>query len=157
MGQEETSRTAKGSYVLLIRLPQEQEVTVGSLGTLLFCAGYYAYVGSALGGLRGRLERHLRSEKRTRWHIDYLLQQARIEAMIACASEERAECRIAQALAARFEAVPGFGSSDCRCRSHLFFDGPDMRKGVLAAIRGAGLGPRLALMGTGNGTRGVAE
>jgi Uri superfamily endonuclease len=157
MGREETGRTAKGSYVLLIRLPQEQEVTVGRLGRLLFRPGHYAYVGSALGGLRGRLERHLRREKRTRWHIDYLLPQAPIEAIVACASEERAECRMARALAGRFEAVPGFGASDCRCRSHLFFGGPDMREGVLAAVRGIGLEPRLALGDTGNGITGASQ
>ncbi|MFQ6111832.1 MAG: DUF123 domain-containing protein, partial [Nitrospinota bacterium] len=123
---------------------------IGNLGRLLFHPGHYAYVGSALGGLRGRLERHLRSEKKTRWHIDYLLRQAAIEAIVACPSEERTECRIARALAARFEAVPGFGASDCRCQSHLFFDGPDMRKGVLAAVKEASLESRLMVAGANN-------
>ena len=37
----------KGSYILLIKLPEEQTVTIGSLQALHFPGGYYAYVGSA--------------------------------------------------------------------------------------------------------------
>lgn len=117
-------------------------ISVGRLGETGFRAGAYAYVGSAAGGLRGRLRRHLRAEKRTRWHIDYLLERARIERVLTCYGD-RSECAIARTLAARFEAVPGFGASDCRCRGHLFFSHAAMTATVRQDLAAAGLGPRL--------------
>jgi len=51
---------------------------IGKLGIHNLPHGYYVYVGSALGGLASRLRRHLRSEKRLHWHIDYLLRQAAV-------------------------------------------------------------------------------
>jgi len=33
------------------------------------------------------------------------------------------ECDIAKRLADYFDCVRGFGSSDCNCESHLFYDG----------------------------------
>ena len=61
----------KGVYVLIIHLSQERDIVVGKLGELSFKKGYYAYVGSALGGLEGRIKRHFRKEKKAHWHIDY--------------------------------------------------------------------------------------
>lgn len=37
----------KGIYTLVLRLPAERLVDVGSLGPVRFEAGYYAYTGSA--------------------------------------------------------------------------------------------------------------
>jgi Uri superfamily endonuclease len=111
----------KGGYVLLISLPRAQTVAVGSLGSICFAAGGYAYVGSALGGLEARIRRHLRTAKKKHWHIDYLLERASVSRIIMAESGERLECRLAARLGGQFEAVPGFGSSDCRCPAHLFF------------------------------------
>jgi sugar fermentation stimulation protein A len=105
---------ARGSYVLLVNLPEECNITVGRLGTIRFACGYYVYVGSALGGFRSRLNRHLRTKKKPHWHIDYLLEKAVLDAIITGESPERTECTIALALASRFDSVPGFGASDCR-------------------------------------------
>ena len=41
----------KGSYVLLVGLPEEQTIAVGGLRDVRFLRGYYAYVGSAMGGI----------------------------------------------------------------------------------------------------------
>jgi len=111
----------KGGYVLLISLPRAQTITVGSLGSIRFAAGGYAYVGSALGGLEARIRRHLRTFKKKHWHIDYLLERASVSRVVMAQSGERLECRLAARLGGRFEAVTGFGSSDCRCPAHLFF------------------------------------
>jgi len=111
----------KGSYVLLIQLPEEQTITIGSLQARYFPGGYYAYVCSAMGGFEARIRRHLRSNKKRHWHIDYLLEKASITGVILCETNDRAECTIAQTLDHQFESVPGFGCSDCKCRSHLFF------------------------------------
>jgi len=110
-----------GTYVLLIDLPRKEEITVGRLGRITFPPGCYAYVGSAMGGLDGRIQRHLRKEgKKTHWHIDYLLWSARIKEVL-CIEGSRRECEIARELSKRFRPVKGFGSSDCKCESHLFY------------------------------------
>ena len=134
---------AKGSYVLLIKLPEEKTIAVGKLGPVIFPCGHYTYIGSALGGLNQRLGRHLRAEKKLHWHIDYLLQKARIDGIVTCETDERTECAIANALSERFESVPRFGASDCRCRSHLFFDTSEMAGRVMSALEKLSLRPAL--------------
>ena len=135
--------TSRGSYILLMRLPEGKTITAGRLRPTIFPAGHYAYVGSALGGFRSRLNRHLRTEKKLHWHIDYLLQHASLNAIIICETEERAECAIAKTLAQQFESVPGFGASDCHCESHLFFTTADMTLPVISALEAVGLESRL--------------
>ncbi|MDY6958779.1 MAG: GIY-YIG nuclease family protein [Halobacteriota archaeon] len=110
----------KGIYVLLIRLRDDASIDVGKLGTIEFSAGFYAYVGSALNGLEGRIKRHLRMEKKKHWHIDYLLEVASIEEVIYAETEESLECELADSLT-ELDVVERFGSSDCKCKSHLFF------------------------------------
>ncbi|MDI6889174.1 MAG: GIY-YIG nuclease family protein [Methanocellales archaeon] len=111
----------KGTYVLLIELPKSTKVQVGKLGYIDFQVGFYAYVGSALNGLEARIARHLREEKKLYWHIDYLLAHARIKEILYAEGSEKGECDIARNLAARFSSIKGFGSSDCDCKSHLFY------------------------------------
>ena len=133
----------KGSYVLLIQLPEEQTITIGSLKAIYFPRGYYAYVGSAMGGFKSRLNRHLKSNKKPHWHIDYLLQKASITEIILSETKDRAECAIAQALSHQFDSVPGFGCSDCKCHSHLFFATDEMESTTMATLKSLGIKPRL--------------
>ena len=135
----------KGSYVLLIKLPETQTITTGSLKAVHFPRGSYAYVGSAMGGFESRLNHHLKSNKRPRWHIDYLLERAFITCVILAETGDRVECAIAQALSRRFDPIHGFGSSDCKCRSHLFFatDERQMKSMVMANISSLDITPRL--------------
>jgi len=88
----------KGSYVLLIKLPNEQAIEIGSLNTIRFAAGNYAYVGSALSGLESRLSHHLKGSNRPHWHIDYLLKRTSLSGIILCQTGERAECTVAEAI-----------------------------------------------------------
>ncbi len=134
----------KGSYVLVIELPEEQAIAVGGLKVVHFPPGYYAYVGSALGGVESRLNRHLQRSKKLRWHIDYLLQKASIGSIIICETEDRVECAIAQALSRQFDSITGFGSSDCKCPSHLFYDAEGMKEEIMTMISSLGLRPGLA-------------
>ncbi len=116
--------TSPGTYILCARLNADAELEVGALGRQGFPAGYYLYVGSALAGLRNRLGRHLRPEKRIRWHIDYLLAAASLERILCCVANERLECRWAEKLldCGRWTAAAArFGASDCRCYTHLFW------------------------------------
>lgn len=136
----------KGSYVLLIKLTEAQIITIGSLSQVYFPQGYYAYVGSALSGVKGRLSHHLNQNKKPHWHIDYLLPKASITDIIIGASQGRVECAIARALGTQFDSIPGFGSSDCRCTSHLFFtaDGRQMKSTIMQVLESLSIQPRLA-------------
>lgn len=142
---KETGLSPKGTYILLIEIAEDQTIRVGSLRTLCFRRGYYAYVGSAMSGFESRLSHHLRENKKPRWHIDYLLQKASIGSIILCETEDRVECPIAQALGRRFDSVPGFGSSDCQCSSHLFFttDEEQMKSEIMTILNVLGYRARL--------------
>jgi Uri superfamily endonuclease len=145
-----------GSYILLVELAVKKDVFVGKLGCISFPKASYAYVGSAMNGFRARLARHLRREKKLHWHIDYLLKEAEVEEIILCQDEERAECCLAQALAGKLQYVPGFGSSDCKCRSHLYFASEKdiLKARVVQAVKQTGLAYEISPKGLrANGTR----
>ncbi|GIK58736.1 MAG: GIY-YIG nuclease family protein [Chloroflexi bacterium] len=116
----------KGSYALLLRLNQAVQLQIGRLGRWPFAAGYYLYLGSALGsgGLAARLRRHLSPTERPFWHIDYLRRQAVVTAVWIQEGPVRLECawatRAAQWPGAAIP-VPRFGASDCRCAAHLVY------------------------------------
>jgi len=135
----------KGTYILLIIVSRDQQIRVGCLGLRQFYHGSYAYIGSAMNGFGARLGHHLGEKKRPHWHIDYLLQKASLQGILLIESEERAECAAARAMAERLNHVPGFGSSDCRCRSHLFFttDGEQLETVVRSALSYLGYRPFL--------------
>ena len=88
----------KGSYVLIIELPEEQTITTGNLKAVHFTSGYYAYVGSAMSSFKSRLSHYFQANKRPHWHIDYLLEKASIIGIILCESNHKTECTIAQTL-----------------------------------------------------------
>jgi Uri superfamily endonuclease len=111
----------KGVYVLVISVNRDTEIGVGALGKVNFQRGLYAYVGSAQNNLEKRLERHLRKAKRKFWHIDYLLDSEGVQVvkLFYKKTGRSDECKIAEKI--DLESVPTdrFGSSDCKCRSHL--------------------------------------
>lgn len=111
---------AHGTYALLMHCQKAGRVRVGRLGWLTLQCGYYVYVGSALGpgGLEARLGHHRRIARRPHWHIDYLRRRCKLVEVYSLESAERLECQWAHTLG---EGIAGFGASDCRCRSHLFF------------------------------------
>jgi Uri superfamily endonuclease len=113
--------TNKGSYILIINLPKSHNIIVGRLGEIHFSAGWYAYVGSAMRGFQARLPHHLRKSKEPHWHIDYLLMAASTEKILTFESQTKLECQISEGLSRQFNCIPGFGCSDCHCRSHLYF------------------------------------
>ncbi|MFC1834659.1 DUF123 domain-containing protein [Thermodesulfobacteriota bacterium] len=111
-----------GAYQLIISLRRSRRILVGALGTFRFRRGTYIYTGRASRYLRTRLGRHLSREKQLRWHIDYLLQWAEVEDIRIFPNRAGAECPINLETAGVEKAtfpVIGFGSSDCKCRSHL--------------------------------------
>jgi len=120
-----------GVYTLVIRLARGERAEIGRFGSHWFSEGLYTYTGSALGtgglSLRGRVLRHLSSEKKMKWHIDYLLASRGVSVIAVVYAEtcSRMECSIAKSIACLEDAVSpvkGFGASDCRngCESHLY-------------------------------------
>ena len=113
-----------GVYVLWIYLPKSVEITIGKLGKRHFPQGVYAYCGSAQNNLTHRIKRHCRSDKKLRWHIDYFLLHARVIGVLVLEMEKEGECWLTQQVlhipGAQF-LVKGFGSSDCKCISHLVY------------------------------------
>ncbi len=119
----------KGVYTLIIEMPKTTAVNVGAKRKDVFEQGFWVYVGSALGttatNLANRLSRHFRSDKKSHWHIDYLLREnVTLLDAIWSTSERNRECEVVSQLLAsgQFEYGPkGFGSSDCKkgCTSHI--------------------------------------
>jgi len=116
-------RQDRGVYLVLLELRRESFIETGGLGLIRFRAGSYLYAGSAKRNLSHRLSRHMRrGKKKLHWHIDYLREAAdRVRAFPIYTSEDL-ECRLAADIRALGGVpVPGFGSSDCGCPSHLYY------------------------------------
>lgn len=115
-------RGDRGGYALVVDLKRPASLEIGRLGTVTFAAGRYVYCGSALGGLGARIARHRRAEKRFHWHVDFLLGIGTVAEVWVAVSPVRLECLLAKHLgqySAASRPAAGFGSSDCRCPSHL--------------------------------------
>jgi len=134
---------AKGIYTLIMFLPKEAYLNVGKLGVFRFPRGHYAYTGSAMGvgasGLRGRVSRHLRKEKKKFWHIDFLLAHENIAltGVVAAQTSTKLECEMNRYIKENGGAeipVLGFGASDCRqsCNSHLLHFKEDIKSKIAA-------------------------
>jgi len=123
----------RGAYQLLIHLGEPKRIKVGALGEFLFPKGFYVYTGSGMGGIEGRVARHLRRRKKLRWHIDYLLQHASVVGVREVEAVKRVECRLNEevlSLPGARVIAPGFGSSDCSCPSHLVYLGEELCIGL---------------------------
>ena len=112
---------APGAYALWLRLASQFDVHIGTISATLPIGDYF-YCGSAKGpgGLRARLARHMRQNKRAHWHIDQLTLAGEIVG--AFLLEGGDECALNASLDSFPIPLPGFGSSDCRrCDAHLRF------------------------------------
>ena len=118
--------SSTGTYLLILKLDQESEIRVGKNRIHIFQPGWYLYLGSAFGpgGLQARLRRHIKRKKNNFWHIDYLRSESDLIEVWFQVPPEPNEHQIAAWLSSRDRIttpIPGFGSSDCTCESHLFF------------------------------------
>jgi Uri superfamily endonuclease len=121
---------AMGSYVLVMQLAEDKTIAIGKLGVFELCAGRYYYVGSAMGpgGLASRVGRYFRADtdKKLRWHVDYLRTEMTLLGCWVWQSATRIECTIAQQLTEladdneSLSCMAKVGSSDCRCPTHVF-------------------------------------
>lgn len=115
-----------GTYIILLKRSASTTINIGALGEKYLQKGDYAYVGSAFGpgGLYARLKHHCLPVSRPRWHIDYLKAYTEIEEIWFSMEAKRLECLWANILNDKPESIcpiTGFGASDCRCNSHLFY------------------------------------
>ncbi len=113
-----------GTYVLLLHLGDPLRLNIGRLGEHVVQPGWIAYVGSARGpgGLRARVARHLRHPKPIHWHIDTLTAQVSVRVVWYRTGDIRLECTwavVLRGITGTAAPIPGFGSSDCKCVSHL--------------------------------------
>ena len=114
-----------GTYFIVLRCAAPYRRHIGALGSVRIRKGYYIYVGSAQGpgGIQARLGRHLLRSQKVHWHIDYLRRHLPVIAFGYLESTSVLEHEWARILAHCPRAttgIPRFGSSDCRCPSHLF-------------------------------------
>jgi len=119
-----TFRIRKGTYVLIFELKSLSRLSVGKRGVFTFPAGWYAYTGSALGpgGLPARIRHHLGIASRPHWHMDYLRPRGNMREIWYGQGPRYDEHQWAACLRSMpggVAVVPGFGSSDCQCETHL--------------------------------------
>lgn len=118
-------------YVVHLLIDSELSVTIGKLGVFTFPKGLYLYVGSAKKNIIARLKRHLQKEKKHRWHIDYVRPYGEI-IKIETYPNEMTECELLKKLQLNVNGqllIKGFGSSDCKCRSHFIYCSESNAKG----------------------------
>ena len=112
-----------GNYLILLELSEPCTVEVGALGKISMEQGWYIYAGSARRNLSARIERHQRkTRKKKHWHIDYLTSHAETIQAFPIVTFCNIECNLAaelEELGGR--GINGFGCSDCRCKSHLYY------------------------------------
>ena len=116
----DVTKLGPGAYGVLFELERGVTLATGRLGKIFYPRGWYVYVGSAMGGISGRLKHHLGPHTRIFWHIDYVLPQGTLIAVVVGETDQRVECQLASHLRERFTGFKRFGSSDCRCKGHLF-------------------------------------
>ena len=112
------------TYLLLIHVVHREHLLTGKLGWVNFPRGYYVYIGSAKRSIQRRLLRHLKGQKNKFWHIDYLLNSlSSVKVINIWINRKPCECTISQEILQSGIGIvikAGFGSSDCRCLTHLF-------------------------------------
>lgn len=110
-------------YAIYLEVPETVSLQIGKLGMFEFPKGTYIYVGSAKRTIKNRILRHIKKEKPLRWHFDYLRPYGEITS-IETFNDQIDECSLANRIKKNVQAieiVKGFGSSDCKCKSHLLF------------------------------------
>ena len=115
-----------GTYALIFSAAQKDQLAVGKIGTLRLQPGFYVYVGSAFGpgGLKARIRHHSRRAAHPHWHIDYLSSALELKEIWYTCDPVHREHQWATIISnTRGSSAPlaGFGSSDCRCNTHLSF------------------------------------
>ncbi len=134
-------KSEPGTYVLILQSRLSAQLQIGRWGQIDIDKGYYIYVGSAFGpgGVRARVLRHCRKKKKHHWHIDYLS----VVLNPWCAWYSHDKNRLEHLWADVFVdmpdmiSIPGFGCTDCKCSSHLFYSATTPDFTPFSSIAGA--------------------
>lgn len=123
---KENVKSECGTYIAVLKSNKTRTLQIGKYGELAISKGYYVYIGSAFGpgGIKSRLNHHGKISSSPHWHIDYLRTETVFHKAYALYSYEHKECSWASTLAEdsnSVEPLKGFGSSDCSCRTHLYY------------------------------------
>jgi len=123
---KESVRSECGTYIAVLKSNKAGTLQVGKFGELPVNKGYYVYIGSAFGpgGIKSRLNHHVKISSSPHWHIDYLRIETLFHKAYASYSYKHKECSWASMFAEdanSVEPLKGFGSSDCKCRTHLYY------------------------------------
>ena len=115
-----------GTYALVFKAERTKRIIIGKLGTLNLQPGCYIYVGSAFGpgGLKVRIGHHRKKSNRHHWHVDYLseyLPPVEVWYTHDAAHQEHRWSEVLKQYRGASVPLPGFGSSDCNCISHLHY------------------------------------
>jgi len=139
------SQQCGGTYALFLVLDEGFSQDVGSLGRHRFPRGTYIYAGSAVSGLRPRLMRHARSDKKVHWHVDRLTSRSECQVVgaVTFGPDGPSECQIVSVLTQlpwTVVAPPRFGASDHDCPGHLVRLGerPELVHGAVEALEKQG-------------------
>ena len=112
----------KGNYILVMSLEKTTNQIIPKFGNVCLLPGYYFYCGSA--GLKSRITRHLNSNSKLFWHIDYIKYLMDFLEVWYQIQSEKNECSFSHFFSKQENAViaiQGFGASDCKnkCNAHL--------------------------------------
>jgi len=112
-----------GIYIVVVKIEKNKTIPTGKLEYSKYKSGYYVYAGSAKTNLLKRIKRHINKKKKTfHWHIDYLTAAAEEVKTFGIYTDRFSECDIAEGLIQVGGCeIPNFGSSDCKCSSHLYY------------------------------------
>lgn len=112
----------RGYYLLVYENISYFIKEVGSLGRNQFPPGFYIYVGSARNNLFKRLEYHRKKSRTRHWHLDYIKENFKLVCEIPIVTQKDIECSLAdKMIELGGVGVNRFGSSDCKCKSHLIY------------------------------------
>jgi len=116
----------RGSYFLVIKVERDMIVRTKRKEFPLK-AGYYVYVGSAMNSLEKRVERHFKKDKKLHWHIDFLLKESKLLRAYLIPSDAKIEEELSMEVSKFGKPVEGFGASDLKIGSNLYYfkDEPD--------------------------------
>ncbi|AHF80480.1 GIY-YIG nuclease family protein [Thermococcus paralvinellae] len=116
----------RGSYFLVIKVEGDMIVRTKRKEFPLK-AGYYVYVGSAMNSLEKRVERHFKKDKKLHWHIDFLLKESELLRAYLIPNDAKIEEELSREVSKFGKPVKGFGASDLRIGSNLYYfkDEPD--------------------------------
>jgi len=115
-------REAAGCYLLLYRNRRRFSADIGALGRRVFPRGFYVYVGSGMRSLFSRIGYHQRKSEKRHWHLDYIKDRFSFLSDIPIVTSSNRECDLSRKILENGGiGIDGFGSTDCRCNSHLYF------------------------------------